>query len=186
MYNTKYHKIDEKNESIISKIVALMYNNIGEKIKGVAKTTFIVEALASIIAGIVLWVDTGEALFALLLFGGPMVALVSSWILYGYGEIIDTLYNIEKNNSCNQSKLQAKDKAEKSEKVTAKKEKQEVAARARREAMEKEKQAAMDRELANIKYIDTVCPKCHRKLSFYDGTVEAQCPFCDRTFRLDE
>ena len=74
-----------------------MYDNIGEKIKGLAKATAIVEAIAAIIVGIVLWGKTEEGWCALILFCGPIVAWVSSWVLYGFGEIIDKLYDIEHN-----------------------------------------------------------------------------------------
>ena len=37
-----------------------MYDNIGGKIKGLAKAAFIVEDIAAIIVGIVLWVETEE------------------------------------------------------------------------------------------------------------------------------
>ena len=47
-----------------------MYDNIGGKIKGLAKAVFIVEAIAAIIAGIVLWIGTGEWWCALILFCG--------------------------------------------------------------------------------------------------------------------
>ena len=74
-----------------------MYDNIGGKIKGLAKAIFIVEAIAAIIVGIVLWVETEVWGCALILFCGPIVAWVSSCLLYGFGEIIDELCDIEHN-----------------------------------------------------------------------------------------
>ena len=76
-----------------------MYDNIGGKIKGLAKATFIVEAIAAIIVGISLWVETEEWWCALILFCGPIVAWVSSWLLYGFGEIIDKLSIAEEENA---------------------------------------------------------------------------------------
>ena len=72
-----------------------MYNNIGGKIKFLAKWTFIVEAIASIITGIILMAG-GGILFILLCFIGPIVAWVSSWILYALGELVEDTELIRK------------------------------------------------------------------------------------------
>ena len=171
-----------------------MYDNIGGKIKGLAKATFIVEAIAAVITGIVLWIDTGELQYALILFCGPIVAWVSSWLLYGFGEIIDKLCDIEQNTRGGQSKTKIKETAERAEKEAAEKRKRETEARAKREAEEKAKheaaesakRAAFIREMANIEYLDITCPNCHEKLSFKKGTSKAQCPFCDFEFHIGE
>ena len=93
-----------------------MYENIGVKIKGWAKASFIVEAIASVITGIALWIDTEEWWCALILFCGPILAWVSSWLIYGFGEIIDKLREIELNTRGGQSKIKIKETAEKAEK----------------------------------------------------------------------
>ena len=93
-----------------------MYENIGVKIKGLAKAIFIVEAIASVITGIALWIDTEEGWCALILFCGPILAWVSSWLIYGFGEIIDKLREIELNTRGGQSKIKIKETAEKAEK----------------------------------------------------------------------
>ena len=76
-----------------------MYDNIGKKIKGLAKWMFIVEAIAAAIAGLALMFTDEEliifGLLALLL--GPIVAWVSSWLLYGFGELVDKVCDIESN-----------------------------------------------------------------------------------------
>ena len=76
-----------------------MYDNIGGKIKGLAKAVFIVEAIAAVIAGIALLaIDDDLILFGVLtLILGPAVAWVSSWLLYGFGELIDRVSEIAKN-----------------------------------------------------------------------------------------
>ena len=75
-----------------------MYNNIGKKIKILAKATFIIEAIAAVISGIALMpIDDEFILFGLLImFFGPVVAWVSSWILYGFGELVDKTCDIER------------------------------------------------------------------------------------------
>lgn len=79
-----------------------LYIDIGKKIKNLAKWTFIVEAIGSIITPIVLFIASGEpddfiliSLFILIF--GPIVAYVSSWILYAFGELVDKTSENEKN-----------------------------------------------------------------------------------------
>ena len=78
-----------------------MYDNIGSKIKGLAKVTFIVEAICAIIAGIALCFSDEEGLIFTGLFIvipiGALIAWVQSWLLYGFGELIDNTSEIAKN-----------------------------------------------------------------------------------------
>ena len=76
-----------------------LYDDIGSKIKSWAKGVFAVEVAVSIVAVVFLFVasEYWEWWYFLILFGGPFVAWVSSWLLYGFGEIIDKLCAIEKN-----------------------------------------------------------------------------------------
>ena len=77
-----------------------MYDNIGKKIKNLATVTFIVEAIATVIIGLVFLIDWGieDGWWALLLiFFGPFIAWASSWLLYGFGELIDKTCDIERN-----------------------------------------------------------------------------------------
>ena len=70
-----------------------MFQNIGGKIKGLAVTAFILEALGLVIAGIGLAVSAryeDEMMAGILtLLLGPVIAWVSSWLLYGFGELIE-------------------------------------------------------------------------------------------------
>ena len=76
-----------------------MYDDIGKKIKGLAKGIFIAEAVASFIGGVALIaIDDDLVLYGLLaMFIGPLVAWVSSWLLYGFGELVDKTCDIELN-----------------------------------------------------------------------------------------
>lgn len=76
-----------------------MYDNIGGKIKGLAFATFIVESISAIITGIALIAEDEDLipLGLLILFCGPLVAWVSSWLLYGFGQLISKSEEIEKN-----------------------------------------------------------------------------------------
>lgn len=76
-----------------------MYENIGMKIKNLSKLIFGLEtALAIIIALIYLFGD-GRAIFIglLILIIGPIVAWLSSLVLYGFGELIDKTSEVAKN-----------------------------------------------------------------------------------------
>ena len=115
-----------------------MYDNIGGKIKGLAKGTFIVETIAAIIGGIVLLVDEFIGLGLLTLFCGPVVAWVSSWLLYGFGELIcetseakEELMEINRNIYIMAEPMIAK--------------KDEADRQARKEAIERAKQEAIEK-----------------------------------------
>ena len=73
-----------------------MYDNIGGKIKGLAFGTFIVEAIGAIISGIAI-IAAGDAILVglLLLILGPIAAWVGTLVLYGFGELIVKVGNIE-------------------------------------------------------------------------------------------
>ena len=91
-----------------------MYDNIGRKIKIFAKASFAVEAIGAFITGIVL-MAIDEDLIAwgiILMLLGPVVAWVSSWILYGYGEIIEKTCEIERNTRGGERKSEAQAKVD--------------------------------------------------------------------------
>ena len=68
-----------------------LYLNIGAKIKNWAKWICIVETISAIIGGITLMVEE-EFLYGLLcLIVGPIVAFVSTWLLYAFGEITEDI-----------------------------------------------------------------------------------------------
>ena len=93
-----------------------MYENIGKKIKILAKILFGVLCAIGVIGGIVIasiddyYTLIGVIVMVLL----PLTAWISSWFLYGFGEIIDKLTDIEDNtrksliNSARNSQLDIK------------------------------------------------------------------------------
>ena len=87
-----------------------LYKNIGGKIKSWAKWIFIIEAISAIIAGFVLlFADDSLILFGLLtLVCGPFVAWVGSWVLYGFGELIEKTCDNENNSKQILEKLNEK------------------------------------------------------------------------------
>ena len=91
-----------------------MYENIGKKIKGLAKAIFVVEAIAAVITGNALMAaDDDLILYGLLVMVvGPIVAWVSSWLLYGFGELIDMASDIERNTRGGERKSEAQAKVD--------------------------------------------------------------------------
>ena len=68
-----------------------LYSNIGTKIKNWAKWICVVETISAIIGGIALMAEE-EFLYGLLcLIVGPIVAFVSTWLLYAFGEITEDI-----------------------------------------------------------------------------------------------
>lgn len=70
-----------------------LFGDIGRKIKVLAIVSFYVLTILSIVLGIILIAandgleDGWWALF--IIFFGPIVALILSWILYGFGELVE-------------------------------------------------------------------------------------------------
>ncbi len=92
-----------------------MYDNIGGKIKGLAKTMFIVEAIGAIITGLVLLsIDEDLIGYGLLtLVCGPIVAWVGSWLLYAFGELVEDVHAIRNKEGTTEEKAkrEAEEKA---------------------------------------------------------------------------
>ena len=82
-----------------------MYNNIAGKIKLLAKIGFIVEAIAIVIAGIGILLTDDEVINilagVLVMAMGPFAAWASSWVLYGFGELIENSAKVASNNKIN-------------------------------------------------------------------------------------
>ena len=178
-----------------------LYANIGRKIKNLAVASFIVEAVGAIVTGLIFLVDSGLedgwwAIFIILF--GPIVAFVGSWMLYGFGEIIEKISDIERNTGLaykpdevkeifvqeERSKYEAEEQAKLNELERTKREEQ---LRAEREAAEEKKrtereaaeQAKREKREANEQF-----RKEHEKgiptpirLNRFG---EARCPGCER------
>lgn len=80
------------------------YNDIGKKIKTLAKAIFFVGAILDIGVGaflITLGITDDFALYIILglitILLAPILTWISTWLLYGYGELIDKTCAIEHN-----------------------------------------------------------------------------------------
>ena len=90
------------------------YENIGRKIKGVAIFTVFINALLSIIALFYfLSEDDYPTLVPLLIMLGILIGgFILSWLIYGFGEIVDKLCDIERNTRNGNNKSETQDKAD--------------------------------------------------------------------------
>lgn len=91
-----------------------MYDNIGGKIKMLAKVTTIVLAILFIVLGTITMAmgDIGVIIGLLILIVGVLLSWISSWVLYGFGEIIEKVAEIEKNTCKDEAKLKTRSKEE--------------------------------------------------------------------------
>ena len=147
------------------------YENIGNKIKGLAQMAFVVETIAAVITGFTLMAtDEDLILYGLLvLIAGPIIAWVSSWLLYGFGQLIEN------------SDIIAAEYNRKNEKHE-----KEVAKTNEKKQAQRKKQIKANMENPNFdedEYIDIACPNCKAELSFTKGQLQSgedlTCPMCD-------
>jgi hypothetical protein len=85
-----------------------MYNNIGEKIKGLAKSLALIGTIISVIIGINLIVKGSDSYYdgrVLIYTGigvilvGTLVSWIWSWFMYGFGELIEKTAEIARNTA---------------------------------------------------------------------------------------
>ena len=76
-----------------------MYNNIGGKIKGLTKVIAVMGALAPIVIGLgLMFSDENLFLVGLLVIAvGCLISWISSWLLYGFGDLIENTALIARN-----------------------------------------------------------------------------------------
>ena len=74
-----------------------MFENIGRKIRILAQVVFWVGVIGSCVAGLVVLVKMESAIGLLIMLGGGATALISGWLAYGFGELIDKTTEIAQN-----------------------------------------------------------------------------------------
>ena len=82
----------------IFKEVIIMYDNISKKLKDLAKAVFLIGVIVSVIAGISMIDSDDDLIFGgfLVMLLGSVVSWASSWFIYGFGELIEKVTNIER------------------------------------------------------------------------------------------
>lgn len=78
-----------------------MYNNISKKIKGLAIAIFIILTVASIVTGLVFCLIDDDTIIIglIIMLAGPFLFWISSWMLYGFGELIEKATEIAENTA---------------------------------------------------------------------------------------
>lgn len=92
-----------------------MFENIGKKIKSLTKFVCWVGIIASIVAAIGMMCSGDDVLIiigVILLFVGPIMAWIGSFVMYGFGELVDRTTSIETYLRSDESNLSAPKKAE--------------------------------------------------------------------------
>ena len=68
-----------------------MYTDIGEKIKTLAKVLALIGIIGGFVLGLAMALVLGLAVMGLFyMIAIPLISWISSWILYGFGELITT------------------------------------------------------------------------------------------------
>ena len=166
-----------------------LYENIGSKIKNWAKWMFIIEAIGAIITGFVLLIDWGfeDGWWALfIIFFGPIVALVGSWILYAFGELVEDVHAI-RNKKPPIIKVETESKQpQKSTNQSSAKKENDISPKTTN--VVEAKQITSQQKVA-AKKEETIqaipCPECGEDLSFMgwdDNELkeEQTCPLCGK------
>ena len=91
-----------------------LFTNVAEKIKGLAKVLFVANLILSILAAIILISihDNYTPLAMAIIVFSPLFALVSAWLIYGFGLLIEHAANIDhstRNSGCAESIPTAQD-----------------------------------------------------------------------------
>ena len=147
------------------------YDNIGRKIKNCAKWSFIVAAVTAVIAGFfIMGLDEDMIIVGLLvILFGPLLAWVSSWLMYGYGQLIENSDII----------AQAHQRANQKHEKTVHAQEQKRIAENRRVV----KANIENPEIDINDFVDITCSTCKTELSFPKGHLqsgeELTCPMCD-------
>ncbi|MDR0325997.1 MAG: zinc ribbon domain-containing protein [Oscillospiraceae bacterium] len=79
-----------------------MYNNIGAKIKVLAQVIAWLGIISGVIAGAVIMSESVGVGFGVMI-GGALMSWISSWFMYGFGELIEQTTRIAKNTSFDDS-----------------------------------------------------------------------------------
>lgn len=77
-----------------------MFDNIGSKIKSLAKIVCWVGIIITVIAGIVMLASGGDVsspIGLVLVIAGPIISWISSFFVYGFGELIEKTSEIAEN-----------------------------------------------------------------------------------------
>jgi len=150
-----------------------LFGNSGKKVKSLALGVFFVEAIGSIITGIILMgigiifmvTDYFIAFGLLAIVFGPAIAWLSSLVLYAFGELVDKTCGIH-------NKVVG---------VEAPGPKAPVYQPAN---VATQPAPVATATTANDGSKEVTCPTCNNRLSFPVETTTGQCPYCNSKFNI--
>ena len=163
-----------------------MFDNIGSKIKTLAKVITWLGIIASIIIGISIIVSgTGDAVTIGAgigaAIGGSIGFWIGSFLLYGLGQLIENTDTLVEQNEEILAKMLKEMRKSNSNKEQSPKNKV-------TKTDEAPSQVKIAIAQSNSKYVDLNCPHCDEVLSFNRQDVEngkqVVCPFCNESFSL--
>ncbi len=172
-----------------------MYNNIGGKIKILAFIICGIGILASIISGIIV-TEYDEGTGLIILFGGSVISWASSFVLYGFGKLIeDTEFIADQYRDASERKREkevAKQRKEFNETVMRQKPAVNTGT-VNTGTVNTAAQNATTQNTVNVnarpddnEYFDFPCPLCGETLSYTKGEIRLNetlpCPECNRRF----
>ncbi len=142
-----------------------MFENIGGKIKGLTKFIFALGVIACCISGITFLCARQITVGLIVLIGGPILCWISSFIMFGFGQLIEDAHAI-KEKMYEGGRI----KEEREFKKTIAKEKESI----------KEK---INDNVDGDTIVEITCPQCKNALSFFvRDFIESnsvKCPYCD-------
>lgn len=74
-----------------------MYDDIGNKLEKAAIVLFIISAIAAVIGGMILAYECNILLGLLVACLGILLSLIFSWLIYGFGEMLNKTNEIVRN-----------------------------------------------------------------------------------------
>ena len=160
-----------------------MYDNIGEKIKWLAKIFCLIGIIGSIVSGFAIIVTDVDMIWivgVLVAVGGSLVSWIGSFFIYGFGQLIENSDIIAKRERMRRET----EPEERTNKERAAQNKPEL-----RDADTQDEECYASHDVSIQEgegYIDSFCPSCGEKLSFpkssYAENEFLTCPYCNEPF----
>ena len=167
-----------------------MYDSIGVKIKMLAKILFWLEVVASFIAFVILLVNEITEIALIVIAVGPALSLFLSWFMYGFGEIIDKLQQIEENTRQTvpttpqgERKMPQGVRKKGQHKSTPKGMPRTESVPQETQEIPSEKKPEETSSVEEDEYTEctfsTECPKCKQIVWYQEENMSFDCPYCD-------
>lgn len=155
-----------------------MFENIGNKIKTLAKVLCWIGIIVSVVVAIVLFASDDDlvGIGFLVLIGGSLISWIASFVLFGFGQLVENSDIIAEQSYRDNQKYH---------KIVKNNEEKKDAQR-KKEIID----ILNNPSFSDDEYIDIVCPNCREKLSFTKSEILSQdelyCPMCDSAIVIND